>query len=522
MFLFSCLNAQVEDHEIDIIKDLAFEEQEIIEALVLYPKDIRESIFKASTSPEVIIKMASIQSRTSKQFKNLVLDYPEEVQKAIWEMTRYPNLINQLVEQPENSKEIIEQYPEQVRDESRMIIQDEFLLLKEVHWLNTLSESTFKNVLDPLPQESKLVFYELIQYPEILDLLSQNIELTILGGDFYKKDPDLVRHHADSLNLYIVRQQAVELEDWKEQLENDPKAMEDLKQVTEEFANEYDFGDVSATAGKDKEIIDDLYYDDEEYDYEYDEQEVQRVEYQYYHYPYWFGYPYWFSYPHWRPYPFWFEWGFYWSPYGSMVIYHMPSPFFMHWYFYRPYHHYQYVHLSNHFINHYYGHRYSRNSISGSVKSWRTSNREVVKEDWMENENKRIPALKEFGKMEDARVVYNYKHPKDVVSKKEYVKKNTKKYPNLNSSVEKPVPQNQVYETQKYKTKLPKTDSRAIPQKPVRKERKIIKYKKAQDYHRQTWQQSRRRTPTKSKATPAPRRTSPKSKTSSKSPRRKN
>ena len=108
----------------------------------------------------------------------------------------------------------------------------------------------------------------MIQYPEILDLLTQNIELTLLGGDLYKKAPDLVIQHADSLNLVISRQNAIELENWKSALENDPKAMEDLKLATQEFADEYDYEEEDITAGKEKEVIDDLYYDEEEYDYE--------------------------------------------------------------------------------------------------------------------------------------------------------------------------------------------------------------------------------------------------------------
>jgi len=67
-------------------------------------------------------------------------------------------------------------------------------------------------------KKAQTVFNELIRYPEILVLLNQNIELTILGGDFYKKAPDLVRHHADSLNLVITRQHALELEEWKTQV----------------------------------------------------------------------------------------------------------------------------------------------------------------------------------------------------------------------------------------------------------------------------------------------------------------
>ena len=524
-------NAQIEGQDIDIIKELAQEEQEIIEALVLYPKEIRELIFEASTHPEVIIKLANVQSRTSEQFKTLLMKYPIEAQKAVWEMTRYPNLIGQLAEQPENSEEILKQYPEEVHEYSRTAIKDQFSLLQEVDRLDKLSQYSFKSIIDPLPEESKKVFNELIQYPEILVLLNQNIELTILGGDFYKKAPELVRRHADSLNMVVARQQAIELENWKNQLENDPEALEELQQATQEFSDEYDYDEANITEGKEQEVIDDLYYDDEEYDY--DEEEIRTVEYHYYHYPYWFGYPYWYAYPRWRPYPFWYEWGYYWTPYGSVVVYHMPSPFFMHWYFYNPYHHYRYTHLSNHCINHYYGHRSSGSSVVGAVKSWRTTNREVVKENWLENETKRIPALKEFGKMEEARITYNEKHPTGVVSEKEYLQKHENKYPNLSNSVESKIPKTKVptqkIEPQKpiprdtdIKGKTPKKQMPVVPQKPLRKEKPIIRLKKAEDYHKDTWRRSTTRPSVPSKPRVVPRKPATVPKTSppkSKSPR---
>ena len=525
------LNAQIETHDIDIITELAEEEREILEALVLYPKEIRESVFEASTHPEIVIKLASVQTRTSTQFKELMMYYPEDVQKEIWEMTRFPGLIDQLVDQPENLEAIIKQYPESIHEYARSAVVDHLELLKEIDRLKAFSESTFQRILDPLPENTKKVFSELIDYPEILVLLNQNIELTILGGDFYKKAPDLVRYHADSLNLVVARQQALELEDWKYELENNPEAAKELKQVTAEFAEEYGYEASNLT--QEKEVMDDIYYDDEEYDY--DEEDIQRVEHHYYHYPYWFGYPYWYSYSYWRPYPFWYECGFFWDPYGTVVIFNMPSPFFMHWYFYRPYHHYQYVYLSNHFVKHYYGHRYSGSSISGTVRTWRTSNRNVVNEDWLADEKKRIPALKEFGKMENARIDYNDKNPKKIVSEREYVEKHQKKYPYLNSSIQKEKTQKDVTRGKiEYQNPLPpKTDVKVRkseitppqrePQKPVRKEKPTIRYKKAQDYHKQTWQQKTPRTPTRSKSTVVPRRTTPKSNTKPKStPRRKN
>lgn len=526
LFLASILSAQIEDHDIDIFKEMAREDQEIISALTLYPKEIRELIFEASTHPETLIKLANVQNRTSGQFKSLMQNQPEEVQRKAWEMTRYPGLIDKLVKEPGNDDAIIGQYPADVQETAKSMVKTNLSLLQEIARLDALSQSTFARIVGELPENDRATFNELIKYPEILDLLNQNIELTILGGDLYKKDPELVRRHADSLNLVYSRQHALELEDWRNKLENDPEAVSELKEATAEFAKEYGFDESEITQNQEQQVVDDLYYDDEEYDY--DEPQTRVVEHHYYHYPYWFGYPYWYSYPYWRPYPFWYECGYYWNPYGAIVVYHMPSPFFMHWYFYRPYHHYRYTHLSNHFVNHYYGHRSSGSSITGAVKSWRTTNREVVSDDWLADESKRVPALREFGKMEDARIAFNEKNPKTTLTKKEFVEKNQKSYPYLSSAVrqtepgkvtqpekpdvqkppvtrekpdvqkppvtrEKPdVQKPPVTREKEPVVKPPRTETQPVPQPPVRKERPIIRLKKAEDFHKQNWEQSTR------------------------------
>jgi hypothetical protein len=43
MFMISFLNAQIEDHEIGLMNEIALEEQEIIEALALYPREVWET-----------------------------------------------------------------------------------------------------------------------------------------------------------------------------------------------------------------------------------------------------------------------------------------------------------------------------------------------------------------------------------------------------------------------------------------------------------------------------------------------
>ena len=69
---------------------------------------------------------------------------------------------------------------------------------------------------------------ELVKMPEVLSILVDNIDQTILVGDIYKNDPAWVEEKATSLNLEVARRQAEELEDYKKQLEKDPEAYQEM------------------------------------------------------------------------------------------------------------------------------------------------------------------------------------------------------------------------------------------------------------------------------------------------------
>lgn len=64
-----------------------------IEAIVLYPEQIRTAIPEASLHPELIVRVASLQEAASASFDGLLAEYPRDQQQAIWDLTRFPGLI---------------------------------------------------------------------------------------------------------------------------------------------------------------------------------------------------------------------------------------------------------------------------------------------------------------------------------------------------------------------------------------------------------------------------------------------
>lgn len=493
IFITNSINGQ-ENRTIFI--DLVKEEQEAVNAIVLYPEETRMAILNASSYPEALIKIESIQSNTRASFLDLVEKYPQNVQEEIWDLTRYPNLINTLVITPEpDIDNALEAYPEIIHQRAKKIFSTNYDLLNLVDELNFIAESKCNYLLNEYPEDVQNSINHLINQPEVLTILMDNIKLTILAGNVYKNDPKWLLQKIDSLHLQLAIENAKELEDWKQSLEDDPESAELLKEVSEKYTEEY------------------KYYDDEYYEYDSKDRNITVNNYYDYNYPYWFGYPTWYTYPRWRVHPYWYDWGFYYGPNNRIIVLGLPSFNFTYWYFGMPSHHYNYSPLSTHFANHYYGHRNSTGSVTTSVSRWRTNNRDIVSDKWIKDDGKLKNRFQEFGIAEVKRNEYNRNNPGREITQSEFISKNKAKYPTLTQSI-KQVQTDRKNVLNETKATNPKTNSVRSTNRATKKEkqparsskttsvnpntsksgeleqktRSITNRRKAEDFHKSSWE----------------------------------
>lgn len=516
LFIFSVENLSAQVDAKSLLENLEEEDQKSIDALAMYPEDTRIVILQASIYPEALIKLQRMQNKTSADFATLLENYPEQTQREIWDLTRYPKLIHRLMNEVNRNvmsiDNILADYPKVIHTRAKAALKNNYDLLKKVDKLTQTNEVVFESIVTNYDESTQNALRRLVELPEVMTLLTDNIDLTILVGDAYENEPRWVLDKMSELHLKLAEENAKELQDWQTEIENNPEAAKELQASAEDFAKENGY--------------DDLYYDSEDYDYpeddlyyNADENKTVTVEkHYYYNYPYWYGYPSWYSYPRWRPYPYWYDWGFHYRPGRNIVIVHMPSFYFVDWYFYRPRHHYYYPHLSAHFVHHYYGHRNSVGSVTTSVHRWRQRNREVISEDMVVNAPRRVANFREFGKMEMEREKYNKKNPRTPISQRKFVERNKKSYPVLKREVERQQKMTSKggdpeLSRERAKTKVKdkpvykprervKTEERKVERKKempkvktvprTQKKREVKKIEKAKDYHRNTWEQNKK------------------------------
>jgi hypothetical protein len=498
----------------EMLAQLEEEDQEALEALALYPDNTRRAILQTTLHPEALVKLERLQTKSSEAFQDLMKSYPQSTQELVWDLTRYPGLVDALVTR-QNVSDLLKEYPEDIEDKAWEARQNHFPLLVGIADLDNNTGEAFDMMLDNYGPATQTALRELVKLPEVLSLLTENIRLTVIVGDAYRHDPAGVLSEMDRLNIELAEENSKEFQDWKTGLEQDPEAMEALKTSALEYADEYGYDDVYYDG-------DDGYYDDGP-----DRYVVERHHHHYY--PYWFGYPYWYEYPRWRPRPVWYDTGFYLTRTGRVVFIGMPSYYYTNWYFFQPRHHYYYPYLSTYYVTHYNRwRRRSCSSITTTVVVWQRQNREVITERWLTEPKQMRTRFKEYGEFEMERTKYNQRNPNKQLSKAEYLDRNTRKYPELVRN--KPEPQVRAKpavrkeRTEKQPTNVrpseqptrqPKADTRKPAdqtrkpkadkpptvrdnKEPVRKETREInvprtdrQVDKGRDYHRNTWERTR-------------------------------
>lgn len=413
------------------------ENKAIVEALVLYPEDIRSAIFEVSTHPELIIKVDRASKASSQKFASIINKYNQNVQEQFYDLSRYPGLIKILcIKDNATEKQIeavLKEYPDEIHATAKQFSRHELVTLKQIDLLNEETQAAFNKLVNTYTESTATAIRKLTQEPEVMSMLAENIDLVILAGDAYKQNPKWITHKADSMNLAVAAQNANEMNAWAEELESDPEAMKELEEAAKDYAKENN-------------------YEEEEYNSSKNETTVNVI-YTYRPYYYWYGYPYWYSYSWWYPYPYWYHWGFYYSYPGTVIVIGLPSYHFSWWFLYHHHHWNHYPHLMHHVFTHHYNHR-TNTGLHVAVQSWERDNENIVGKDWLRDKTTRMDRINEYATFTKNYDTYNAERPGQKVTKEEYLTTHKKDYPSFAPPKTKPVQEVKSYDG---KANYPKT-----------------------------------------------------------------
>jgi hypothetical protein len=313
------------------------------------------------------------------------------------------------------------------------------------------------------------------------------MSMTVLLGDIYKKHPDELDKELDSLSVVLAEQQAKELDEWKQELQENPEAMGEYEQAAKEFAGEqtYNYDDDVYGGPMPDRYREDIYV-----------HHVWRP------YSYWFGWPSWYGYENWYPYPWWYHWGYYYGPGQVIVIVGLPSNVFIDWHFRHHRHLYHYPHFTDQVIRHYYGPRRMGTRVQPVLRRWEEEHRGELPSNWWNDDKNRVDRIREYGKFkteyEDLVRITRDKAP----TEREYLRNNADRYPTLKPVLkEKPEqrqpPKDKVYIPTPEKQPVNRPGEKVIQKENPQRQEEIDR---AKEKHENIWERQR----TEPKQQPAP------------------
>ncbi|HEU4718474.1 MAG TPA: hypothetical protein VFU15_11595 [Bacteroidia bacterium] len=381
-------------------------------AISIYPDSIRTAMCIAGEYPEVLVKMENLQGASQSAFHAILAPYSQEEQQKIWDLSRYPDLLQRIGSGKENAEKIAADYPAEIHDRIIYVAANRKDVAQKIVKLQQSADSSFNGIIASYPAEAQDAFRKLLLYPETVKLLTDNMRTTVMIGDLYRRNPKQLGHQLDSIQMIEAQQRTQEAKDWQDGLAKDTAAQREMKEAVNEYAQQNPTGSTDLTSPTTTQVI--------------------IVQQYVYPYPYWYGYPVWYDYPCWYPTPWWYDCGYYCGPQGCVWIgYGYPSPFFFHWYFWYYPHHYHYHHFSDYCVHHYEHHRRSTSPSDGEIGGWMQAQHPYVSPDFFVDDGKRADRLKSLGKEEMDRQQYNVAHPAQQVSRDAYIRQHSGNYPGV-------------------------------------------------------------------------------------------
>lgn len=264
-----------------------------VQALSVYPADIRQATVGVLAYPGTLVQLAQIQAKTSAAFRTVLATAPQDTQKKLWRLLRYPKLVEDLAafgpQSGKSVKQIDAAYPKDLQPIASDLSQNHYDLLRKTADLNRQAGQEFRQALQTLPDPAQKNFQTVAAHSEIFHILSQSLQLDKAAPDSFKKDPKPLTQKAQALAQQLQQAPtAAHPETWKGSAGDDPKAVAALQKTATAFEKQNDAeldedpnpkGAVQANVGF--------------------------TPYSSVFVPVGWAYPFWFGWPDWDPYPYW-------------------------------------------------------------------------------------------------------------------------------------------------------------------------------------------------------------------------
>lgn len=312
-------------------------------AIAPYSADVRQAVLLASQYPQTLTILQNQQNQSMNSFQDIIGGFRQAKQEWFYTLTRYPNLIHNLAILPNGQDKdvvykLLPNQDEELQKAAWKVYYNEKKDLVEIDNIESMVLQNFEKSIQSLDTPTRDAFRKLSNSPDVLSLLTNNIDLTAKLEARYKDNPSEVNSELSTLHDSLTLQSQTEMANLKKQLADNPQAKQEFDQAVRDYGNANGYN-----------IPNQNYYNN---NYGYNQNYYSNP------YSYWLGYPSWYSSPLWYPGAFGYNSGFY-AGFGGFGMYGYPYYGFSNWLYSGYYNRYPTLYRQ-------YGNYYNHNNFAGN------------------------------------------------------------------------------------------------------------------------------------------------------------
>jgi len=387
-------------------------------ALSDYPEDIRRAVLEATLYPDVIRQIAEIQAGSSDAFRAVVDGEPRDTQNLVWRVVRYPDLVDAIVQ---NGQATDGDYPQSAIEAGQTLIDDHPDLIERVQTIRVEAEQEVAQLLSDQPPSVEATFRILVEYPEIMAGMADDLPTVERGGELWSEDSDAVWQAMELTIAEIREADDAALASWEDQIASNPQAADEMIEAADAYVAEMSASNPTyAALNTDPELYSDPAYAADAY-------------------PYWYGPP-----PQgtdyapasWYPTPYYDDSGFTLSDAGELIFTGLVSVAFISWlfdeidddddYWWGRYPHYSeqiFINVEDNII--------IIGDVSEIVDDWRDERERYLPDDWFDDDGRLADRLEELGEFERDFTLEADRRGQDDFDRGEFLSENEGEFPRL-------------------------------------------------------------------------------------------
>ena len=170
---------------------LTDDEREAVRALALYPPDVREAILETTLHPDIIAELGKIAEGSRKAFRDLVGQLPREDQTLVWEVVRYPAMLDAVKALGASPSEdavraAIADQPAKAQEALLQLAAKQPDLVDAAHDIRLQAEQQVDALLSQQPLDVESAFRLVIDHPEALAAMNERPDLVARIAEVYQ------------------------------------------------------------------------------------------------------------------------------------------------------------------------------------------------------------------------------------------------------------------------------------------------------------------------------------------------